>query len=460
LLSDRAFSTSAQTISVARYSQDVSSARSNDSSSLVMGNFPGKEKDDFVFICNEPENCLNFEPSHSYSVSYGLLLSKKQDSQQLCRSEEGARRVSSALVDRGVIRAGNNLLFLQSRRSDAWQCTFEGMEWSFKEQAKNVGEDGSVVYIFSGHGSQRHRALIPLDCDSDRTCVTAAVLSRWLREAECKARCILFVINCCYAGEIAEATVKEADNFVGASRLHVMAACSANEQAVTVPSLGCSTYCYFLSHAIRRARFPSGQFPIKTIHDTCKQLTVALTSLLITSQQESSELVPETMHPQLTHSRLRHVVLELAGEGEEQKDAEMNHFAQINELYDRSKPDISLAERSVAWIERTQPALTVLKEGLADLDSHMLATILLSLLYGVAHLEMANDRSSVVSANLFLTAYRYVAAHVTTIFQDVAFNMRLADECRKWYMNTLEKNDYERAELDKEFSKLRQLMSK
>ena len=444
-------------MSVARYSQDVSSARSNDSSSLMMGNSLGKEKDDFVFICNEPENCLHFEPSHSYSVSYGLRLSENKGRNQLCRSEEGARRVSSALVDRGVIPAGNSLLFLQSRRSDA--CKFEGMERSFKGQAQNVGEDGIFVFIFSGHGSQSDRALIPLGRDSDRTYVTAAVLSRWLREAECKAKCILFIINCCYAGEIAEESVREADNFVGASRLHVMAACSANEEAITVPSLGCSTYCYFLSHTIQRAKFPSGQFPVKTIHETCKKLTVALTSLLITSQ-ESGDLVPETMHPQLTHSRLRHVVMELAGEGKEQTDAEMNHFAQINEMYDRSKPDISLAERSVAWIERTQPALTVLKEGLTDVDRHALATILLSILYSVAHLEMINDRSSVVSANFFLTAYRYVTAHVTTIFQDVEFDMRLTAKCLEWYINTLKNKKYEEAELVKEFSKLCQLMGK
>ena len=416
-----------------------------------------KEKENFLFICNEPENCLHFDTSQSYSVSYGLRLSENQGSDQLCRSEEGARRVSSALVYRGVIPAGNSLLFLQSRRSDA--CKFEGMERSFKGQARNVGEDGIFVFIFSGHGSQSDRALIPLDCDSDRTCVTAAVLSRWLREAECKAKCILFIINCCYAGETAEASVREADNFVGASRLHVMAACSANEKAITVPSLGCSTYCYFLSHTIQRAKFPSGQFPVKTIHETCKKLTVALTSLLITSQ-ESGDLVPETMHPQLTHSRLRHVVMELAGEGKEQTDAKMNHFAQINEMYDRSKPDISLAERSVAWIERTQPALTVLKEGLTDVDRHALATILLSILYSVAHLEMINDRSSVVSANFFLTAYRYVTAHVTTIFQDVEFDMRLTAKCLEWYINTLKNKKYEEAELVKEFSKLCQLMGK
>ena len=419
-----------------------------------------KEKENFVFICNEPENCLHFDTSQSYSVSYGLRLSENQGSDQLCRSVEGARRVSSALVDRGVILAGNSLLFLQSRRSDAWQCTFEGMEWSFKEQAKNVGEDGIFVFIFSGHGSQRHRALI-LGRDSDRTCVTAAVLSRWLREAGCKAKCILFVINCCYAGEIAEATVKEADNFVasGASRLHVMAACSANEEAVTVPSLGCSTYCYFLSHAIQRARFPPGQFPVKTIHETCKRLTVALTSLLITSQEDGGELVPHTMHPQLTHSTLHHVVMELSGEGKEQTDAKITHFVRIMGMYDSSKPRIPLADRSVAWIEGTQPALTVLKEGLTDLDSHTLAAILLSMLYSVAHLQIASDPSTAVSANLFLTAYRYVASLVTTIFQDVEFDMQLAAKGLYWYTHRLLKNGYKETDVNREFTSLCKLVS-
>jgi len=419
-----------------------------------------KERENFVFICNEPENCLHFEPSQSYSVSYGLRLSENQGSDQLCRSEEGARRVSSAFVDRGVIPAENSLLFLQSRRSDVWQCTFEGMEWSFKEQAKNVGKNGIFVYIFSGHGSQRHRALIPLDCGGDRTLVTAPVLSRWLREAECKAKCILFVINCCYAGEIAEATVKEADNFVGASRLHVMAACSANEQAVTVPSLGCSTYCYFLSHAIRRARFPSGQFPVKTIHETCKKLTVALTSLLITSQEDRGELFPETMHPQLTHSTLHHVVMELSGEGKEQTDAKITHFVRIMGMYDSSKPRIPLAERSVAWIEGTQPALTVLKEGLTDLDSHTLAAILLSMLYSVAHLQMTSDPSTAVSANLFLTTYCYVASLITTIFQDVEFDMQLAAKGLYWYIHRLLQKGYKKTDVDRAFASLSKLVSK
>ena len=403
---------------------------------------------DYVLISNKSEESLSFEASQSYLVAFSI---NRQTSPRFRHKQlsdtvvSDAFKVTSAFEEKGALPRENTKLIEAKLEPDS--CTFEGMKKTFQEQAKRVGEGGVFFFHFSGHGirvSNDQFGLAPVDFDyTNKTYITASVLSQWLHEAGCKAKYILFTIDCCYAGGLAEALTRGFDKLIPFPGLYVMAACTANEVSIILGTLGNSVFCYFLSLAIRNTEFLPGQLPVKVIYEKCKKLSIALSSLLL-SYDKTSGLSWKTMQPELMHSTLSQTVLELSGEGEEQTDAGIMRFSYATELYDSSRGEVrALDDKCRAWLEMTYTdssgGLVQLQEGgVLGSEQCVMDTALCCMLRSVACIQLACDPSTVANANLYITAYMHVVAAIDIVHRGVEFHEREFALGLAYYLDSLQ----------------------
>ena len=409
------------------------------------------KKDDgsFVLVSNEPEKCFKFEPAESYMVSYGIDL---QTSPNYAKKSLGpmtiadAEQVLATLVGVGAIPPENGVLYAASKQPE--QCTFDGMKVGFHEQAKKVGRNGLFVFHFSGHGIKVRNdewGLAPVDFDYTReTYLTADVLNQWLQEVSCKAKHILFTLDCCYAGGIANELISSVNWNDQDSGLYVISACTANEDSLVLESLGHSIFTYFLARAIRRLTSNPGQLPVHEIFKECQACSVALSSLLIKYDPQSAAPTPSTMRPQMHVRDIKSVVLEFMSEARVQPDAAaVGRFEFVVQLYDHSKPKPSLDDKTHAWLETLPDA----KGPLMELerrhflhDEKIMNAVLCSMMYSIASIEMACSPANVNNPNLFLVAFMHAVATLDLVKHGVEVSTNQFAQTWGFYREVVVKN--------------------
>ena len=383
----------------------------------------------FVLVSNDPPSSFNFDPSESYMVSYGI---DKQTSPKFVAKTlspitvADAKQVLDALVRADMIPRSNTVLYAASK--DIELCKIEGMKRTFQDCARNVGPDGLFVFHFSGHGirvSQTNEwGLAPVDFDyTQATYLTSEVLGQWLSEVDCKAKHILFSLDCCYAGGIAN-ELTQSSNLSFKGSFYVLSACTANETSLVVGSLGHSIFTYFLSHAISKLCQAPGELPLKRIYSECYVCSDALSSLFV-KYNSNGDLQVSHMQPQMDVINLKAVVMEMIGEVEDQVDAQANRFQYAVELYDRSKPIAGLDEKTMAYIDTVRtladggPLNELNKRHL--LVGRVLETAICSMMYSIAAIELACDasRRKVTNVNLSITAFIHVVSALDLIVHDL-----------------------------------------
>ena len=390
----------------------------------------GTDSGSFVLVSNDPPNSFSFDPSQSYMVSYGIdkQTNPKFSAKTLSSiTVDDANQVVDALVDSGMLPRSNTCLYAASK--DLEQCKIEGMKRTFQECARKVGPSGLFVFHFSGHGikvQSNEWGLAPVDFDyTQSTYLTSDVLGRWLSEVECKAKHILFSLDCCYAGGIGSELTHSTDLSGITGSFYVLSACTAYETSLVVGSLGHSIYTYFLSIAISKLCQVPGELPLKRVFSECHVCSEALSSLFI-KYNSSGGLEVSHMQPQMNVVNLKSVVTEIMGKGEDTTDAQMNRFQYATELYDRSKPVLPLEEKTLAYIDTVK----VLSEGgpLNELNKRhlltgrVLETAICSMMYSIAAIELAYDdsrHSKVTNVNLSITAFMHVVSGLDMVIHDL-----------------------------------------
>ena len=386
-----------------------------------------KDDSSFVLVSNEPEECFQFEPAESYMVSYGIDL---QTSPNYAKKSLGpmtiadAEQVLATLVGVGAIPPENGVLYAASKQPEHW-CTLDRMKVGFQEEAKKVGQNGLFVFHFSGHGimGQNKWGLVPADFDPTwKNYITADVLNQWLQEVSCKAKHILFTLDCCYAGGIANELISSVNWNDQDSGLYVISACTANEDSLVLESLGHSIFTYFLARAIRRLTSNPGQLPVHEIFKECQACSVALSSLLIKYDPQSAAPTPSTMRPQMQVRDIKSVVLEFMSEARVQPDAAaVGRFEFVVQLFDRSKPKPSLDDKTHAWLKTlqdTEGPLTELEQRHV-LHGKVLDSALCSMMYSIASIEIMLNSKNVENPNHFLIAFMYAVATLDLLKQGV-----------------------------------------
>ena len=128
-------------------------------------------------------------------------------------------------------------------------CTKEGLRDSFTTCAKRVEENGNFIFYFAGHGYGCHNRCILSPADYNSRDVKSGIsgddLVNWLNITECKANNLLFVFDCCFAGNLGEMLTMD-ENLKTKANLFVMCGCKPNEKVSSFSILRHSIFTYFL----------------------------------------------------------------------------------------------------------------------------------------------------------------------------------------------------------------------
>ena len=443
----------------------------------VIGKIPETDvaKSESVFVISNKSGDMSFEPPQSYAVAFCI---NRQTSPRFRHKQLGdtvvndARKVLSALQVNGVVPRENAKLI--EAKSDPNSCTFAGMKKAFKEHAKLVRKEGIFFFHFSGHGFKLRDdqfSLVPMDFDhSKQKHITASVLSEWMNEANCEAKCVVFIIDCSYAGALADALTFDFHNKLtpGKFHLYVMAACTAEEKSTAINTLQNTPYCYFLTHAIQTTEFSPGHFPIKRIHEKCEKLTTALTSLLL-SYDKAHGLVSKKTHPafqdllgteagvhvgrlsKIAHPELsesKYYATHPVFQGTEagvarvmgQLSLEGVRSEYILPLYEGDELPV-LEQKCCDWLESTYKEpngglVQLQEEGLLD-EQCVMDTVLCCMLHSLASIQLCCDSTIVASPNFYLTAYEHVVNVISDVCSGPKFDLKYFIWSMTFYHNYL-----------------------
>lgn len=186
---------------------------------------------------------------------------------------------------------------------NADNCTKPSLSTIFEKNAKAVGENGIFVFYFAGHGcisSTNHKCvLIPTYYASEQDGISAYDLMAWLHKANCKAKNVLFIFDCCYAGNLGEHLIKTDWGFNIKSSVSAMCACTDKEKSFIIPVLQSSIFTYFLLDYLKESKY-KGQFNIRDAMQDITNLCICLSSLIYLYKknlEEEYKLVHCEMHP-------------------------------------------------------------------------------------------------------------------------------------------------------------------
>ncbi len=404
-----------------------------------------KREDAFVLTSNEPVNCFQFDITESFLVSYGINFQTHPKFKEKTLGPStiaDATEVLFSMVNARLIPPTNAVLYEASKQPD--DCTANGMKKGFQEQARRVGSNGLFGFHFSGHGIQVRKnscGLAPVDFDyTISTHITASVLNSWLHEVSCKAKYILFTLDCCYAGGIGEELTS--GKFSPMSGLYVLSACAANDSSLEVGPLGHSIFTYFLSRAIKATVREPGQLPLRKIFTECYILSAAMSSLIV-HYSPLNGLECGTMEPELKCLHVQSIAVEHTGEGSNrteasspqfgsaikhtgdapnQSDATVPRFKYAITLYNCDQPIAPLDDRSILWLQTVATkAMNILEEEHVMNDQQVILALLCSILYSIASIEMACNSAKLHNPNLFITCFMHAVAVINQVHHGVGF---------------------------------------
>lgn len=374
----------------------------------------------FVIVSNALPEVLQFNPSESCVISYGIDKQTSPSFQHKTLSSitvHDAKQVRDALITVGAVCERNAYLYAASKETDC--CTAKGMRETFQQHASQVGAEGIFIFHYSGHGIsiQSHEwGLAPADFDYSRdTYITAEVMGHWLNEIKCKAKYILITLDCCYAGGIGRELTKLSlvDRSVD---LYVVSACMAHETSVVLSPLGNSIFTYFLSKAIALSHEIAGTLPMQKIFSECQTCCESMSAMLIMYNKQSGLLQIKSMQPQMS---VRNMI------GQDYPDASaIGRFQYAVDLYNHALPIDPLNEKSLAYLDSLQdvpngPLIQFEKRNY--LQGRVMETVLCSLMYSIASIEVACDTNlnKMKNPNLSVTTFIRVASTIDMIHHDL-----------------------------------------
>ena len=410
----------------------------------------------FVIVTNEPDENFHFIPAESYSVYYGIdyQSSPKFKHKTLSSiSVTDAKLMRDSLVNVGAFPSQNTRLYSASIQPE--ECKFEGIKTTFQEVASKVGPNGLLLFHFSGHGIKVGKSewgLAPVDFDKTRqTYLTAGVLADWLNEVKCRAKQILFTLDCCYAGGIGR-ELTAAVNVKFDADIYVISACADYETSLVIGPLENSIFVYFLSYSLLRSTSKSGVLPLRDIFSLCQVCCESLSSLLIRYSDDYG-LKLGTMRPEMGVLNLHTAVKDLIGEGEDQVDAsEVGRFQYAVKLYDYSKPIPRLADKSYAYLETVAnpdegPLFQLEQNGV--FDERVLNAVICSLMYSVASIELVCNPDKLLNPNLSVTAFIHCVASIDLVHTGVEFTENVFFLSWLFYLEVLTQNNINTSGLKK-----------
>lgn len=326
------------------------------------------------------------------------------------------KKVESAILNKNLVNRSNCRLFAAS--CDKEHCSFVGLKRAFVGAAEAVGERGIFFFHFSGHGvTKPDFGLASMDYDeSYDKCITATTLREWLKEAKCMAKYIVFTLDSCDSGGIAEALTRGSSESSPSHEFQIMTSGKIGEASFTIESLGSSIFSFFLSYVIETT-CNHGEYPIKTIHDRCRKLSKALSSLFI----QHSQIGPyeKTTNIVLKSTPLSELMNDLSKNGDAKEQMVNTNTGvgfpfcyPIKSHYTHGKTDLHIV--SCIWLnachEKELPILA--EDGPQTWDQSLVEAVLHGMMRSTAILEQQYAPNTVATTNIYITAFMYVVTAI------------------------------------------------
>ena len=332
-------------------------------------------------------------------------------------------------------------------------CTFDGMHKAFMESASKVGTDGIFVFCFSGYGMKvgdNEWGLAPADFNyTKEKFITAATFISWLQCVQFKGQYALFVLDCCYAGGIAEQLAKETVNAdVPIPGLFVFTSCTANESSLVVNALDHSIFNYFLTSCLFNSNSQPGQLKIKTVYEDCNACCMAFSSLLLSYKAENDLLKWSMIQPEFKYFQLPRYLQSLYQEEREETDTgPPGRFQVVTEYYkfqkkgSRQQPPV-LADKSLAWLETVSQPEGALFElhNRRLLVGRLLSAAIASMMYSMASIFIACNQDNIADINVFIVSFIHVIAAVDRVHQNLHLTRRDLMLALEYYFDALRRN--------------------
>ena len=365
---------------------------------------------------------LDFDPQQSAAVIYGINKQLKSPPSSLGGNAilNDVQRLRKCFSDVGIVPADKINSYIADANPD--QCTIAGMKESLYEQAAKVGPDGLFIFYFAGHGvrftdvDRENRrfiyqwTLVPMDFDRNNsdTFLTGSRLSQWFAEANCKAKNILCVFDCCKASAVADDLTgvprlnpgEQASPASCTSNIWVFAACKTHESATTLGVMQHSTFAFFFTHAIHQEISQpfisqNARFPMVAVLKECKECCEAISSLLW-SYDLGQGLYPKRMTPQVRRRIETDAPI---------PDFVARHFKQKVAGQTKKKPH----EQCHIWLQaQGKISLRKLIERKL-LKDEIMDAVVGSMMYSMAAIQLQYAPESVCNPNVVLLAFCAVA---------------------------------------------------
>ena len=395
---------------------------------------PQRDYTEQYSIIATADSVLEFDPNRSYALCVGI--DKQLDDRFIGKSlgyiaaKDAVSMGEAFIADMGLQRDRVNVYTSQDV---SFLCKKGALATLFVNYARKVEEGGIFIFHFSGHGilikgNSNEWVLAPADFSGDSTTgINADELLRLIQIADCRARHVLIILDCCYAGGIGR-KVASLDNVMKVKPgVYVMCACAARETSIALNALGNSIFTFFLLHYFEKYH-SKGRLEVKTVMTEVTEMCRCFSSLMLRYTKEAG-LKSAMMRPEVDTQ----AVTELHAGNADETDSG-NRFSLIFSLYDKKEPKPSLHQAATQWLlsSSTQTALKTLNEKM-PLSLPLQDGILCAMMYSVACLHLEYDRSHIVERNFILTVVIRVISAIGYKIPDISVSLSQLKMALKYY---------------------------
>lgn len=318
---------------------------------------------------------LYFEPSKSVFLSFSI---------NTLSSDEAVSKDANAVkksMETFLLPAPDTRYYLFRSSEDRDSCTKMGIEKEFKEKAKEVGPNGVLFFMFSGHGNDKGIAAVDEFIDGEDD------LLQWVKHAQWnETKYIVFIFDSCGSGGVVESLTKGPSNPI----IIAMSSCGQNETCRSLSTLDQSIFSYFLAYVLHQYK---ESFKLEEIYHKCAKLSTLMCSLMVGAE----------MHPELRFSNL---------EAKDPTYAYEQHIQEIESLRARE----SLSNEAEKWLFHVKHyTLSIMSEEFRLWKrKKFVNAVLLSMIESVAEFEKESKCARANDPQMFIIVYTKVVRAVVS----------------------------------------------
>ena len=368
-----------------------------------------------------PQDNFDYVPEQSFCITYGIdqCENPKVDIKKF--GDHDARKMSECLVNGGVVVRNNMHLFSTSLNPDA--CKADNISDSFSGIASKVGREGLFIFYYSGPGVEvgsYNWSLTPYDFNLSNAAshITSSTLTNWLITAGCKAKYVLFILDCPFANKIASSLTVPLSRNAPDLNICTLSTHSALEPTPAFAILSNSVFSYFLCKAVQCSYVMPGLLPIRKIYSAAESCSVALSSLVVTYDPVEKCLSSTEMQPSITARNFLPVGKHLDPYGDDYPDGVPGNFAFLTKHFNKKTKAVNLHEKAYAWLQAAEdmeegPLVVLAKNG--ALEGDVLQAVICSMMCSLASFQVAlEEKGMAANPNLLIIAFLQVAATVAS----------------------------------------------